>query len=95
MHTLRFLPLLLGAATALSAQTSPAPAVVPNTPRVLRAARVLDGSGRILTRQDIVLQGGRITTIKPSIGPLPAGGIDLGDRTVLPGLIDTHVHLGW
>lgn len=95
MHTLRFLPLLLGAATALSAQTSPAPAVVPNTPRVLRAARVLDGTGRVLTRQDIVLQGGRITSIKPAIGPLPAGGIDLGDRTVLPGLIDTHVHLGW
>lgn len=95
MHTLRFLPLLLGAATALSAQTSPAPTVVPNTPRVLRAARVLDGTGRVLTRQDIVLQGGRITTIKPAIGPLPAGGIDLGDRTVLPGFIDTHVHLGW
>lgn len=95
MHTLRFLPLLLGAATALSAQTSPAPAVVPNTPRVLRAARVLDGTGRVLTRQDIVLQGGRITSIKPAVGPLPAGGIDLGDRTVLPGLIDTHVHLGW
>lgn len=95
MHTLRFLPLLLGAVTGLSAQTSPAPTVVPDIPRVLRAARVLDGTGRVLTRQDIVLQGGRITTIKPAIGPLPAGGIDLGDRTVLPGLIDTHVHLGW
>jgi len=95
MLTLRFLPFLAGVATTLSAQSVPAPTVAPNAPRVLRAARVLDGTGRVLTRQDIVLQGGRIAAIRPSTGPLPAGGVDLGDRTVLPGLIDTHVHLGW
>jgi imidazolonepropionase-like amidohydrolase len=69
------------------------PAVAPSM--VLRAARVLDGAGGTLTNRDVVVQGGRIVAIRPSAGPLPAGGIDLGRRTLLPGLIDTHVHLGW
>lgn len=62
---------------------------------MLRAATVLDGTGGTLRNQDVVIQGGRITAIRPSRGPLPPGGIDLGTRTLLPGLIDTHVHLGW
>ena len=64
-------------------------------PIVVRAARVLDGTGRTLENQDIVIEGHRITAVRPAKGPLPAGGIDLGKRTVLPGLIDTHVHLAW
>lgn len=62
---------------------------------VLRAARVIDGAGRELRNQDIAIDGGRIIAVRPSAGPLPKGGIDLGARTVLPGLIDTHVHIGW
>lgn len=63
---------------------------------VLRAANILDGTGRVLRNQDVVISGmGTITAIRPARGPLPAGGIDLGARTLLPGLIDTHVHLGW
>jgi hypothetical protein len=90
MHPLRFLTLLAGTASALSAQSPPAPTAAHNGPRVLRAARVLDGTGRVLTRQDIVVQGGRITAMKTSTGPLPAGGIDLGNRTVLPRLRLRH-----
>ena len=62
---------------------------------IVRAARVLDGTGRTLTNQDIVIEGHRIIEVRPSKGPLPANGIDLGKRTVMPGLIDTHVHLAW
>ena len=62
---------------------------------ILRAARVLDGTGRTLANQDVVVTGGKITAIRPAAGALPVGGIDLGGRTLLPGLIDTHVHLGW
>jgi imidazolonepropionase-like amidohydrolase len=62
---------------------------------VLRTSRILDGTGRILTNSDITVTDGRITTIRPAAGPLPANGIDLRQRTVLPGLIDTHVHIGW
>jgi imidazolonepropionase-like amidohydrolase len=73
----------------VSGQSSPPGTVV------LRAARVLDGTGRTLANQDIVVTGGTITAIRPATGALPAGGIDLRGRTLLPGLIDTHVHLGW
>jgi imidazolonepropionase-like amidohydrolase len=77
--------------------SSPARAQAPSAraTTVLRAATVLDGTGGMLRNQDVVIEGGRITAIRPSRGPLPAGGIDLGTRTLLPGLIDTHVHLGW
>lgn len=61
----------------------------------IRADRVIDGTGRVLVRQDIVVANGRIVAVRPSAGPLPSGGISLPGRTVLPGLIDTHVHLGW
>ena len=82
--------LTLAAGTLLHAQVPAEP-----RPTVIRAARILDGTGTVLTHRDIVVSGGRITAIKPSAGPLPAGGIDVGARTLLPGMIDTHVHLGW
>lgn len=62
---------------------------------VLRAGRVLDGTGRVLTNVDLTIEGGRIAKVRPSTGALPLGAIDLRGRTVLPGMIDTHVHLGW
>lgn len=81
-------------AALLLALTAPLHAQ-PAAPVVIRAARIIDGTGRTLSRTDITVQGGRITALRPATGPLPAGGIDLGTRTVLPGLIDTHVHIGW
>lgn len=80
--------LLIVAATTLPAQTAPAPVV-------LRASRVVDGTGRTLRNQDVTVQGGRITAMRASAGALPTSGIDPGSRTLLPGFIDTHVHLGW
>lgn len=62
---------------------------------VIRTSRILDGTGRVLTNTDIVVTDGRISALRPATGPLPADAIDLRQRTVLPGLIDTHVHLGW
>lgn len=77
------------AATAVSGQSTA------TTGTVIRAARILDGTGRVLTNQDVVIAAGRITAIRPSTGALPPNGIELRGRTLLPGLIDTHVHLGW
>jgi imidazolonepropionase-like amidohydrolase len=62
---------------------------------LLRAGRIIDGTGRVITSTDIVVSNGRITALRPSTGPLPANAIDLRSRTVLPGLIDTHVHMSW
>ena len=62
---------------------------------VLRTSRIVDGAGAVLQNMDIVIDNGRITRIEHSVGALPTGAIDLRGRTVLPGFIDTHVHLGW
>jgi imidazolonepropionase-like amidohydrolase len=59
----------------------------------IRAARVLDGTGQVLSNATVVVNGSRITAIEPSSsGPVD---IDLGQSTLLPGLIDVHVHIGW
>src|SRR5271168_464913 len=62
---------------------------------VLHAARLLDvESGRITTPGEILIQGDAIVEVGPKV-TRPAGAeiIDLGDTTLLPGLIDAHVHL--
>jgi imidazolonepropionase-like amidohydrolase len=57
-------------------------------------ARVIDGRGNVQDRASVVVQGDRITEIAPVTGDRPpAGVIDLRGRTLLPGLIDAHVHL--
>jgi imidazolonepropionase-like amidohydrolase len=78
--------LLLIAAT-LSAQTTP--------PIVLHAARLLDvETGKITAPAEIMIQGDRIASIGTILNrPANAQFIDLGDTTLLPGLIDAHVHL--
>jgi imidazolonepropionase-like amidohydrolase len=64
-------------------------------PIVLHAARLLGiENGRILKPGEVLVQGERIAEVGTKVGH-PAGAeiIDLGDSTLLPGLIDTHVHL--
>jgi imidazolonepropionase-like amidohydrolase len=70
----------------------------PNTGAVMvRAARLFDSkAGRMLTNQVVVAQGDRITYVGPEAKdhiPLGAQLIDLGQATVLPGLIDAHTHM--
>ena len=85
-------------ATALNAATASAQPATQSTDTrstIIRAGHVLDGVGGSLENVDIVVTDGRIARISASSGALPAGAIDLRNRTVLPGLIDVHVHLGW
>src|SRR5579872_3877699 len=67
----------------------------PPHPFVLHAARLLDvESGKILTPGEILVQGDRIAEVGATVShPVGAQTIDLGDRTLLPGFIDAHVHL--
>ncbi len=62
---------------------------------VLRAARMLDvGAGKIVSPAEILIEGDRISAVGPNITHPPgAEVIDLGDTTLMPGLIDAHVHL--
>ncbi len=59
---------------------------------VLQTSVLLDGKGGLLRNQQIVIEGGRIV----SVGPGKAkADYDLTGLTVMPGWIDTHVHLQW
>jgi imidazolonepropionase-like amidohydrolase len=76
---------------ALAAQ-SPAPAV--QTTHIVRAARYVDvDAGKSVSPAVLVVRGDRIESVNPATPPADADVIDLGDRTLLPGLIDCHVHL--
>jgi imidazolonepropionase-like amidohydrolase len=57
----------------------------------LRAARVLDGRGGQLANAVVEVKGDRIVAVDRRTGPVT---IDLGDVTLMPGLIDVHVHIG-
>jgi imidazolonepropionase-like amidohydrolase len=62
---------------------------------VLKAAHIFDGrSGQLTEGGVIVVQGERILSIGASPVPASARTIDLGDVTLVPGFIDSHVHLG-
>ena len=75
--------LVLGAASAPAQER----------PLVVRAARMLDvASGRIVPDAAVVVQGGRIVALGVP-APADAETIDLGDVTLMPGLIDMHTHL--
>lgn len=89
-----FSPLLL-ALSLLVVLPALAPVAAQESALVLRAAQVLDGRGGVLVDQEVVIRDGRITAIRPATGPGGDGVVDLGDATILPGLIDTHVHIGW
>jgi imidazolonepropionase-like amidohydrolase len=67
----------------------------PNHAIVLHAARLLDvATGKILKPGEVLVQGERIVEVGTSVKhPAGAEVIDLGDRTLLPGLIDAHIHL--
>jgi imidazolonepropionase-like amidohydrolase len=50
-------------------------------------------SGRMITNVTVVVDSGRIVAVNPTTIPGGAERVELGDVTLLPGLIDTHVHL--
>ncbi|MBB5730527.1 Xaa-Pro dipeptidase [Sphingomonas prati] len=63
---------------------------------VVTAAHMVDVlAGRQVDNPQVTIVDGRITKVGRRGDPVPAGAtsIDLGGRTILPGLIDMHVHL--
>ncbi len=81
---------VFAAATALMAQ-QPGPAA----PIVLHAARLLNVSaGTVIQPGEVLVEGDRIKAVGQSVDhPQGAKVIDLGDVTLMPGMIDAHVHL--
>jgi imidazolonepropionase-like amidohydrolase len=76
-------------AVSVMSQSPPPHAVV------LHAARLLDvKAGKIVKPGEVLIQADRIIEVGTTVTrPSGAEVIDLGDRTLLPGLIDAHIHL--
>lgn len=89
------------AAAALALSLAPliahAQASAPGPVIAIHAGHLVDpASGKVLADQIILIEGGKITAVGPSAQtrpPVNARLIDLSNDTVLPGLIDVHVHL--
>ena len=65
-------------------------------PTYIHAGRLIAVPGKAASGPStIIVDNGRILEVQAGHVPTPAGStaIDLGDKTVLPGLIDSHVHL--
>jgi imidazolonepropionase-like amidohydrolase len=61
-------------------------------PITIRAARLIDGRGQMATNQMVTIRGSKIERVTPATG---TATFDLGSLTLMPGFIDTHVHIGW
>ena len=88
--SLLLLAALVGTTSLAQAQTQSSQHAI-----VLHAARLFDvKNGRIVKPGEVLVQGERIVEAGSAVKhPAGAEVIDLGDRTLLPGLIDAHVHL--
>src|SRR5881409_2662768 len=76
--------LLAGAASVSMPQANP--------PISIRAAQVFDGRGCVQRNVVVTVRGSKIESVAPAAGAVTH---DLGSMTLLPGFIDTHVHIGW
>ena len=86
------IPLLVILAASANAQVEPIPAPPPpEGPVVILTSHALDGHGAELENARIGVADGKITSLD---APMEGEVIDLRGYTVLPGWIDTHVHLG-
>ena len=61
----------------------------------LVGASVIDGSGSVARSANVIVQDNKIIAVDEPLAPLPPDTdvvVDLDGRTLLPGLIDTHIH---
>jgi imidazolonepropionase-like amidohydrolase len=61
-------------------------------PTVIAVSALLDGRGNVMHDTRIVVERGKIVRIDPKAAPAT---VDLRGLTVMPGFIDTHVHVSW
>lgn len=70
----------------------------PNTVLSLRGVRLIDGCGQVRERATILIQESRIVAVgedRSTSVPRRSRKVDARGLTVLPGLIDCHIHLCW
>ena len=76
----------------ISAITLLAAALAMGQPMIIKTGTLIDGKGHVLKNQEITVEGDRISHVGPATHK-PT--VDLSSLTMMPGWIDTHVHLTW
>lgn len=65
---------------------------------LIRGARIFVGDGKVIENGAVLVRGGKIAEVYEGAGPDPksvkAEAVEAAGKTVLPGLIDVHIHLG-
>ena len=82
----------------LPAAVFSAMAFAQQTPILFEGARLVNGDGSVTEDSAFVIEGGKFTSVgKKGAVKAPAGAarVNLTGKTVIPALVDTHVHLGW
>jgi imidazolonepropionase-like amidohydrolase len=85
MRTVAIFTVLLFAAVSAGAQTT-----------AFVGGRIIDGTGKVIENGTVVITGNKITAVGPASTPVPAGAarVDVKGKTLLPGLINAHGHVG-
>jgi imidazolonepropionase-like amidohydrolase len=85
MRTIGIFTILLFAAVSASAQTT-----------AFVGGRIIDGTGKVIENGTVVITANKITAVGPASTPVPAGAarVDVKGKTLLPGLINAHGHVG-
>ncbi len=78
--------------TAIVIAAGASTAAQQNPEITIRARTVIDGKGQILRNTVVGVRDGKIVRVGGATGAIT---YDLGALTLMPGLIDTHVHIGW
>jgi imidazolonepropionase-like amidohydrolase/ABC-type multidrug transport system permease subunit len=64
---------------------------------LIRGARIFVGDGKVIESGTVLVQGGKIAEVYAGAGPDPkavkAEVVEASGKTILPGLIDVHIHL--
>jgi imidazolonepropionase-like amidohydrolase len=64
---------------------------------LIRGARIVVGDGKVMEHGSVLVRGGKIAEIYEGEGPDPktlkAETVEAAGKTILPGLIDVHIHL--
>ncbi len=83
-------------AVAPAALLAAMPAAAQDDPHVFRGARLLPITGEPIEDGVLVVQGGRITEVGGADTRTPRGAVehDVSGKVLMPGLVDTHSHIG-
>ena len=93
---MRTRPSLFTVALSLALALPALPAAAQDDPNVFRGARLLPISGPPIDDGVLVVQGGRITAVGGADTRTPSGAVehDVSGKVLMPGLVDTHSHIG-